>query len=303
MTVVYLDQVFLLNTLVDYLLLLTTAALAGTTLRRVRFAICGVFGGLYACAAFPLSLLAMPMLRVAAGAALAFIAFCRERRPWRLMALFLLLSAALAGAVMAMGLAIGSPTALVQRVYYADVSYGVLLGTAAVFYMLLHLVFKQGARYGGGDKVDIIVSLGGRRCRIRALRDSGNALRDPLYGRPVLVAEASALAPLWDEQVGKILRDECTAEEKMARLVGKGIHFTLLSYQSVGVSGGLLLAVRSEYLQIGKRIMPRVLIALTDTQIGSGCHALWSGNERGGTSLDRENTADTATLSAADRAG
>ena len=35
MTVVYVDEVFLLNTLVDYLLLLSAARLAGTEIRRL----------------------------------------------------------------------------------------------------------------------------------------------------------------------------------------------------------------------------------------------------------------------------
>ena len=36
MTVIYLDTLFLLNALVDYLLLLAAARLAGEPLRRVR---------------------------------------------------------------------------------------------------------------------------------------------------------------------------------------------------------------------------------------------------------------------------
>ena len=39
MTVVYVDTLFLLNGLVDYLLLLAAARLAGEPLRRLRFAL------------------------------------------------------------------------------------------------------------------------------------------------------------------------------------------------------------------------------------------------------------------------
>ena len=48
MTVVYLDSVFLFNALLDYLLFLSTARLAGIPLRRRRYLLCGVLGGLYA---------------------------------------------------------------------------------------------------------------------------------------------------------------------------------------------------------------------------------------------------------------
>ena len=46
MTVVYLDSVFLFNALLDYLLFLSTARLAGIPLRRRRYLLCGVLGGL-----------------------------------------------------------------------------------------------------------------------------------------------------------------------------------------------------------------------------------------------------------------
>ena len=48
MPVVYLDSVFLFNALLDYLLFLSTARLAGIPLRRRRYLLCGVLGGLYA---------------------------------------------------------------------------------------------------------------------------------------------------------------------------------------------------------------------------------------------------------------
>lgn len=52
MTVVYLDRVAVLNLLVDYLLLLATATLAGTPLRRLRFGVCAALGALYAVLVF-----------------------------------------------------------------------------------------------------------------------------------------------------------------------------------------------------------------------------------------------------------
>ena len=170
MTVVYLDRVLLLNLLVDYLLLLTTAQLAGLPLRRGRLALAAALGALYAAAVFlpGCRMLAHPACRLAAGVAVCRLAWRRERRPWRLTALFFLLSGALAGLLLAAGLAAGSPGAILSRVYYADISWPVLLGSAIGFGLLLHLVFRQGARHEGGELMDVTVSLQGRRLRLRA---------------------------------------------------------------------------------------------------------------------------------------
>ena len=52
MTVIYLDSVFVLNGLMDYLLALCAARLAGIPLRRGRYLLAGLLGGAYAAAVF-----------------------------------------------------------------------------------------------------------------------------------------------------------------------------------------------------------------------------------------------------------
>ena len=303
MAVVYIDRVFVLNTLVDYLLLLTTASLAGTPLRRGWFMLFSVLGGAYAVGTFLIPELARPVVRILFGGIMGMLAFCREPRPWRLTALFFLLSGSLAGLMLALGLAVGEPTGIMRRLYCADVSWGVLLGSSALFYVLLHLLFRQAARYGGGDTVDITITIKERHCRVRALRDSGNTLRDPIRGQSVLVAETVATAPLWEESTMQILCSQISVERKMAQLSEKGLCFTLLPYQCVGNRSGLMLAVRSDYLRIGKRIVPSVLVALSDTPIGNGCHALWGGREKEGELYAAKDQELDQPISAVDRAG
>ena len=46
MTVIYLDSVFVLNALMDYILLLSCARLTGIGLRRGRYLAAAVFGGI-----------------------------------------------------------------------------------------------------------------------------------------------------------------------------------------------------------------------------------------------------------------
>ena len=103
MTVVYLDKVFLLNLLIDYILLLTTARLAGMPLQRIRLLLCAAGGAFYASATFlpGCGLLMQPLLRITAGIVMALAAYWPLHRPWRLVCLFMLLSAAMGGLVLA----------------------------------------------------------------------------------------------------------------------------------------------------------------------------------------------------------
>ena len=70
MTVIYVDTLFLLNAMVDYLLLLAAARLAGEPLTRLRFLLGALLGGGYAVAIFlpGLAFLRHPLCRGAAAA-------------------------------------------------------------------------------------------------------------------------------------------------------------------------------------------------------------------------------------------
>ena len=297
MTVVYIDRVFVLNTVVDYLLLLTTAQLMGAPLRRWRLGIAAVLGGSYAAAVFAIAWLESPVVRILAGILLATIAFWGERHLWRHIALFLLLSSTLAGLILVIGFLCGIPNSLVQCVYYADIGWWTLLGATVLFYLLLELLFRQEARFSKGEIMDITVSLAGKTCQLRTLYDSGNTLRNPIDGTAVLVAETEALDSLWNAETNRILSQPLSPEEKLTRLYQSGdTAFSLLPFRSVGRENGLLLAVRSDYIQIGRRICPKTLVALYPNSIGGAAyHGLWGGKGRAD-ATDCDNTAvDPAT--------
>ena len=80
MTVVYLDSVFVLNSVMDYLLVLSTARLAGIPLRRRRYLLAALAGGAYAAAVFlpGLSFLSAAPVKAAAGELMTLIAFGGE---------------------------------------------------------------------------------------------------------------------------------------------------------------------------------------------------------------------------------
>lgn len=62
---------------------------------------------------------------------------------------------------------------------------------------------------------------------------------------------------------------------------GAAVTFTLLPFRSVGTPSGLLLAVRSDYIEVGGRRYPRTPVALSEHPVsdGGGYHALWGDPE------------------------
>lgn len=285
MTVVYIDSVFALNALTDYLLLYAAAQLAGARLRRVRFALAALLGGAYAAAVFlpGLGWLAQPPVKLAAGVAMALAAYGGEPRFLRLTLLLFLAACGFAGCVLALGLAAGRSIPMENGVFYTNVDLRVLVLSAGAAYLVLTVIFRAGARRLGQGTllIPVTVMLLGRSASLTALCDTGNALRDPVTGRPVLVAAAEKLGPLWPPELAseltpEALRSPSAAMERVSARCGGAVRLRLLPYSAVGVESGLLLAVRLDWASVNGRRRERLLLALSPTPVGDGCDALWS---------------------------
>lgn len=150
------------------------------------------------------------------------------------------------------------------------------------------------------------VAIDGKAKDFTALYDTGNTLRNPVDGRPVLVMEQAALLELLPKTEADILKEKNAPETAMARLYSAGsrLRFTLLPYRSVGMETGLLLAVRSDYIALSRRRIPRTLIALSQGPVsdGGGYCALWGGAERG-ERIEKSADADPALAAANRQAG
>ncbi|WP_417092459.1 sigma-E processing peptidase SpoIIGA [Intestinimonas timonensis] len=269
MTVVYIDSLFLLNLIVDYLLLLGAARLSGAVLCRPRMALGAVFGAAYACAVFlpGLGFLTRPAVELSVAVAMALIAYGGGQRLLRSFLAFLALSCALGGGVLALSLLGARGVGLERGVLSPHVDLGVLLLASAGCYAAASFVFRRSAGHGTRELVEAVLTLEGRQVTVTALLDTGNTLTDPATGQGVMVVEGEKAAPLLDHPLGEAqLRDPVGTLARM----GESRRFRLLPYQAVGVECGLLLAVRLDKAKVGEREYRGVLAALSPTRLSDG---------------------------------
>lgn len=263
MTVVYIDEAFALNALMDYLLLLSSAKLAGEPLHRGRMALSAVLGGLYAAVLFlpGWGFLKHPLCKLALGVSLSLVAFGGSGRLFRVCLVFFGVSATFGGGVLALQLWLGAPAIPDLRT---------LLLSGAVCYLLVTLVFRRSARHTGQELAPVVLTLGERKCVLTALLDTGNTLTDPATGKGVIVAQAEAVASLFPKgevPTSRELSDPVTALE--GRQGEKG-RWRLLPYRAVGVSHALLLAVRVDSARVGTEDYGSILVALSPTPVSDG---------------------------------
>ena len=286
MTVVYIDSVFVLNALMDYLLILATAYLSGIPLRRGRCLLASLLGGCYAVGVFlpHCGFLAGWPEKLAAGIILAAVAYAGEQKLLRLTVLLFGVSCGFAGCVLGLGFLAGGGVPMANGVFYTDIDAKVLLIAAGAAYLVMTVVFRAGAQHRiRGTLVPVRIEWDERSVSLTALCDTGNALRDPATGRPLLVASARRLETLWPPELRGMLTARAlrSPAELLEPLNRRDMRFRLIPYSAVGVSSGLLLAFRSDRTFIGRKRYERLLIALSPTELGDGFSALWGDAEGG----------------------
>ena len=150
------------------------------------------------------------------------------------------------------------------RAYYAVTTPALLL-LAGLSYALAALVLSGAGRHTGGDLATLTLGFGDRQVTLRALRDTGNTLRDPVSGETVVVADAAVLRRLLPGE--DISREDLADPASLLPLLTRrypAAKFRLVPFRAVGVEAGLLLAMRC---RCGGR---DVLVAFSPSEVGGG---------------------------------
>lgn len=242
---IYLDSLFALNAIIDYFLLLCAARVTGAVLHRGRIALAAVLGGLWAvaCVLPGFEFLSFAPVKLVPAVFMALIAFGGEQRLWRCLVGFLAVSAAFGGAVWAASMLAGG--GMYGGQIYLPVSMRVLVLSFALCYAAVSLVFRRAGKRAEREILPLAVTLRGKTLTLRALRDTGNGLYDPVSGRAVAVAELGAMRPLLGgfEVSGADAASLCEALCKLDGLAGR---VTLVPYSALGTGHGLLAALRPD---------------------------------------------------------
>lgn len=220
--------VALISAVVNFLTLLGASRLCGSKILWVRFLFAACFGGLYSglCASPGFRFLASPMWYALSLICGVLIGWGLNRATLRRGAVFAVLRLAIEG--IAQGVGNGGAVSL-------------LLASAGLG--ILCIVGFRG-ELTLGKFVPVEISRGDRHLHLTALRDTGNTLRDPLTGQPVLVIGAQSaqmLTGLSREQ----LRNPV---DTIGLLPG----LQLVPYRAIGKENGLMLAQKFQNVRIGK---------------------------------------------------
>ncbi|NLL38949.1 MAG: sigma-E processing peptidase SpoIIGA [Clostridiales bacterium] len=279
MRVVYADVLFVINLMVNYLLLAAVCKIRAFWVGRLRLALSAATGAAYAVAAIlpGLEFLRNPVIKIGSGVLMFLCAFGGKKGLLKTGLIFAAVTAAFGGIVMAVALLGGEE--IMEGGIFLPINLRSLLLTLGLAYGILTAVFRFMAAAGGrGGYVTLEIWCGDKKVRLPALKDTGNMLRDPLTGIPVPIIEDEAAAGLFEKEVSDILLSSKSksSSERMELLWERepGLRFRLIPYSAVGVKSDMLLAFKPDRVKLAGREMRGMWIALSPTRVSNnGTHS------------------------------
>lgn len=251
---VYLDLLILLNFLVDLLLMVGTNRLAGHPAGFRRALPAAVLGGVYAgaCVLPSFWFLSGLVWRMVSLAAMSAIAFGFDQSGLRRGILFVFLSMALGG--IALGLGKGGFWSLVL--------------SAALVCLMCLLGFR--GRAGQQCYLPVTIRHQQKAVTLTALADTGNTLRDPVSGCPVMVVDSWVARDLY-------ALSETQVADPIGTLAGTKLPgLRLIPYSAVGQKAGLLLGIRADSVRVnGKETT--CIVAFAPQKLGHGQYQALAG--------------------------
>lgn len=245
--VVYADLTFLINFIMDFLILWATGKLIGIRLSYTRLVIASLLGGLYAVGYLFLDLFwySLPMKFLFSILLVTVGLFPTNIQVFKKSILyFYSISFFVAGATMA--------SSFLYKTNQFTFSFSYLwLGGGVLAVILLGIFGKRYLRkqlIPNLFKYKVKLNFAGSLCEGEGFLDTGNSLKDPLTNKPVLVAEYNFIKACLPNDIQAAMENTSDQEEMLNELTNSAwaSRLRLIPFTSIGKRNGLLIGVRAD---------------------------------------------------------
>lgn len=286
--IVYADILLALNFFCDFFLLWTAGKILRRKISLLRILASSVIGAFYGLTAIipALTWMAHPFCLFVVSLLLLRIAY-RWDEPkgfLRLAGVFYLTAFAMAGAALA-----GARILEQNGIVFAPLQ--TLKAGSLLFALFIAIILGRrgwSALKKNWQKEDfqlqLTINVNGRQCRLPALLDTGNDLREPLSGLPVVVADYQAMRSIMPEYLRRSFEKygRCSPEmvlDDIAAHTNDGWlkRLRLIPFASIGKQNGLLLGFKPDSLildKADKRQISQVIICISAEPLGNSYQAV-----------------------------
>lgn len=255
---IYLDIVLIENLCMNYIILFATGFIMKMKLHHIRLGLSGLLGGAYAILAYLqiLPLFSSMGIKFLLSVAMVYIAFIPKNIKVALkqLVVFYLVSFAMGGCAFALLYFIKPEDIfMINGVYIGTYPLKIALLGGIIGFIVMYTAFKVLKTKMNKKALiyDVEISLEEKTTTLKAMLDTGNMLKDPITGIPVIVVEKNSLYEILPDSildnVEKVMGGDWgdNAENMKYRA-----RFRMIPFHSIGKENGMLLGFKVDEVKI-----------------------------------------------------
>lgn len=259
---VYVDVLFIINFIADYILLSVTAFFIKRKVSYSRLVLSSSFGALYSVISFFMNIEPICLFLFSLTVAFIMIFLCFGIKSCVLLlktiSVFYIVSLCTAGLGFSLLLMQKNKNFLIgSGFFYADINAYTLLFVFIVSVMVIHIScgFIKKQRIKSSYLYTVAIEKNGKSVTATALFDTGNFLKEPFSQKSVIVAEWKTVSSLFKNST----LSECIANNPH--------DFLYIPCKVLGGKSGLFAFIPDKIKSEGVLLQKEVLVAVTETHL------------------------------------
>ena len=255
---IYIDVVLFENLIMNYIILLATGIILKIKIKHLRLIIASLIGAIYSIFGYISNIKAYSnmILKIILSIIIIYVAYNPQdvKKMWKELLVFYLTSFAFGGAAFALIYIVKPQDILMKN--------GLFLGTyplktvilaAIVTFILIIGVFKiVKSKISKKDMFkDIKINIEGKEVQVKAMVDTGNMLKEPISGKPVIVVEHTLLYDILPKEIlnnlEKILGGDIESLPDEIKYISK---LKFIPFSSLGKQNGMLIGIKPTYVEV-----------------------------------------------------
>lgn len=257
--VIYAEYLFLENLITGGLILTLTGKISGIRMKKIPLSLGSILCGIYSFILFWDNLLPfiaiMSKLLFSILVVLLVFPTKKIRRLGRTILVFYIISLAMGGITIGAAYFASVP-AVTQNsaIYLEQFSYvSIAIGCVLTYVCFNSLAnFIKSRFHSKKVTADVFIEFENKTIRLRGMVDTGNALTDPLTGKPVFIMSQLAAKRILPAEIIDLINGEINEKNIYEALLESSLahRIRLIPFKSIGEKSGILLGIKPDKILI-----------------------------------------------------
>ena len=257
---IYLDIIIVENLIMNYIILYATGLISKSKISHLRIFLASAIGAIYAVMVYisKLHIYSNMLLKIILSIIIVFVAFYPQnvKKMWKQLVLFYLTTFTFGGVATYLIYVLKPQNIVIKNGMYAGIYVLKVIFIGAIIGTIILIIAFRFAK-NKITKKDMIckvkIKLNGKEVVLDTMVDTGNMLKEPLTGNPVVVVEKTSLYDLMPKEILNNTESILGGDfEKIPEDIKNDYisRLKIIPFSSLGKQNGMLIGIKPEKLKV-----------------------------------------------------